>query len=129
MRYLTILFVFLLIASAADRDLAGRYAGEWKSSGSGGNGSFRLSLEPAPDGTWKCEVTFTFAGDDVKTIMREVKVEQSKLDVSYDFDLMGNTLRSRITGEWNGKAFDGKYQTTGGGAAVDDGVWNAARAK
>jgi hypothetical protein len=63
--------------------------------------------------------------------MREVKVEQSKLEVAYDFDLLGNTLRSRITGEWNGKAFDGKYQTTAveGGAAVDDGMWNAARAK
>ena len=129
MRYITILFVFLLVASAADLDVTGRYAGEWKSNGSGGNGVFRLSLEPAPDGAWKCEVTFTFAGEDVKTIMREVKVEQSKLDASYDFDLMGNTLTSRITGEWNGKAFDGKYKTTGDGEAVDEGVWSAARAK
>ena len=61
----------------------------------------------------------------------QVKVEQSKLEASYDFDLLGTTLRSRITGEWNGKAFDGRYQTTGGegGEAVDEGVWNAARVK
>jgi hypothetical protein len=63
--------------------------------------------------------------------MRQVKVEQSKLEAAYDFDLLGNTLRSRITGEWNGKALDGKYQTTAadGGTAVDDGVWSAARVK
>jgi hypothetical protein len=131
MRHITMLLVLLMIASAADRDLAGRYSGDWKSSGSGGNGAFRLSLEPAPDGTWKCEVTFTFAGEDVKTIMRQVKVEQSKLEVTYDFVLLDNTLRSRITGEWNGKAFAGKYQTTAvdGGEGVDDGVWNAALVK
>jgi hypothetical protein len=131
MRHITMLLVLLVIASAADRDMAGRYSGEWKSNGSGGNGAFRLSLEPAPDGTWKCEVTFTFAGEEVKNIMREVMVDQSKLEVAYDFDLLGNTLRSRITGEWNGKAFAGKYQTTGaeGGEAVDDGVWSATRGK
>jgi hypothetical protein len=131
MRYITILFVLLMIASAADRDLAGRYAGEWKSNSSGGNGSFRMSLDPAPGGAWKCEVTFTFAGEEVKTIVRQVKVDQSKLEAAYDFDLLGGTLRSRITGDWNGKAFEGRYQTTAveGGAAVDDGVWSAARAK
>ena len=131
MRYITILFVLLTIAGAADRDLPGRYAGEWKSTNAGGNGSFRLSLEQSPDGAWKCEVTFTYGGEEVKTLMRQVRVEQSKLEASYDFDLLGNALRSRITGEWNGKAFDGRYQTTllEGGAAVDDGVWSAARVK
>jgi hypothetical protein len=129
MRHITMLLVLLMIASAADRDLAGRYSGDWKSSGSGGNGAFRLSLEPAADGMWKCEVTFTFAGEEVKTIVRQVKVEQSKLEAAYDFDLLGGTLRSTITGEWNGKAFDGKYKTTGDGEAVDEGVWSAARAK
>ena len=131
MRYITILFVLLMIASAADRDLSGKYAGEWKSNSSGGNGSFRLSLDPGAAGAWKCEVVFTFGGEDVKTVMREVKVDQSKLEAAYDFNLLGNPLRSRITGEWNGKAFEGRYQTTAvdGGTAVDDGVWSAAKAK
>ena len=131
MRYITMLFVLLMIATAAGRDLAGHYAGEWKSNGSGGNGSFRLSLEAAPDVAWKCDVVFTFAGDDVKTIMRQIKVDQSKLDASYDFELMGNTLRSKITGELKGAAFDGRYQTTtvDGATAVDEGTWSAARAK
>jgi hypothetical protein len=128
MRYITILFVLLTIASAADRDLSGRYAGEWKSNGPGGSGSLRMSLEPAPNGAWKCEIVFTFGGEEIKTTIRQVKVEQSKMEVAYDFQLDGNELRSRITGEWNGKAFDGRYHTTEeDGTTLDEGVWKAGR--
>ena len=128
-RYITILFVLLMMASGAD--LSGRYAGEWKGNSSGSSCAFRLSLEQAAGGAWKLDVVFTFGGEEVKTITRSVKVDQSKLDASYDFDLQGNPLRSNITGEWNGKAFEGKYKTTtvDGSTAVDDGVWSAARAK
>ena len=70
MRYMTMLFALLMIATAADRDLAGRYAGEWKSSSGSGDGAIRLSLDSAPDGAWKLDVVFTFAGADVKTIVR-----------------------------------------------------------
>ena len=129
MRYfMAQLLLLVWIAQAADRDLAGRYAGEWKSNNSGVSGTLRMSLEPSTGGTWKCEVTFTLGGEEVRTTMRSAKIEQSKLDVSYDFTFQDTTLRSRITGTWNGKAFDGQYQTTAvdGGAAVDDGTWNAA---
>jgi hypothetical protein len=119
-----------MMASAADAGLAGRYAGEWKSGG-GGGGNFRISLESAADGAWKCEITFTYAGTDVKTAVREVKIDQSKLEAAYDFDLIGNTLRSRITGELKGNVFEGRYKTTPveGGDAVDEGTWSATRAK
>ena len=45
--------------------------------------------------------------------------------------LMAQASADRITGTWNGKAFDGKYQTTAveSGAAIDDGTWSAARGK
>jgi hypothetical protein len=131
MRFLTLLLLVpLLLLLAADTDLAGRFAGDWKSV-SGNGGQFRMSLEPKPEGSWKCEVTFTLAGEEVKTTMREVKVEQAKLTAAYDFEVQGSTLRSRITGQWNGRALEGQYQTTvvDGGAAVDSGTWNAARAK
>ena len=132
MRYFMVpLLLLVLIAQAADRDLAGRYAGEWKSNNSGASGSLRMSLELSAGGTWKCEVTFTLEGEEVRTIMRSAKLEQSKLDVSYDFTVQGMSLRSHITGTWNGKAFDGHYQTTAveSGAAIDDATWNAARAR
>src|SRR5437016_11792519 len=132
MRYFMVSLLLLVwTAQAADRDLAGRYAGDWKSNNSGVSGSIHMSLEPSAGGTWKCEVSFTLEGAEVTTIMRTAKIEQSKLDVSYDFTFQGTVLRSRITGTWNGKAFDGQYQTTAveSGDPVDDGTWSAARGK
>jgi len=132
MRYLSFLFLLLLVpVDAADSDLAGRYAGEWKSNGSGGGGAFRFSLDLAAGGAWKWDVSFVYAGAEIKTVTHELKVNQSKLEGSYDFDLQGFALRSHITGEWNGKAFAGSYQTTttDGSTGVDEGAWNAARVK
>jgi hypothetical protein len=118
-----------MLAYAADRDLAGSYSGEWKSGNSDSGGTFRLALETASAGAWKCDVTFTYSGQEIKTAMRQAKVDQGKLDATYDFELQGVTLRSHITGAWNGKAFDGRYETTvaDGGNPVDNGTWNAAR--
>jgi hypothetical protein len=122
---LVILFPLLCLL-AADGDLAGRYTGDWKSNGAGGGGTFGMKLESASDG-WKCEVSFTFGGADVKTTVRSCKVDQSKLEAVYDFELQGNALQSKITGQWNGKTFEGRYETTAGSDGVDDGTWTAAR--
>jgi len=117
----------LLCLLAADDSLAGRYTGDWKSTGAGGGGTFRMKLESASDG-WKCEVSFTFGGEEVKSTMRSCKIGQSKLEAVYDFELQGDALQSKITGQWNGKSFDGRYETTAGSDAVDDGTWTAAPA-
>jgi len=132
MRQLTIGLLLAVFAGfAADPDLAGRYAGEWKSGASGNGGAIRLTLESAAGGTWKSEVTFSLDGGDVKTTMREVKVQGAKIELAYDFDVAGLTARSRIKGEWDGKEFRGQYETTtvDGSQKVDAGTWNAARAK
>ena len=59
------------------------------------------------------------------------KLDNSQLDVAYDFDIQGITARSKLTGKWDGKAFTGRYQTTAvdTGDGVDSGTWNAARSK
>ena len=123
---LSILFPVLCLL-AADVGLAGRYAGDWKSNGAGGGGTFSMKLESASD-VWKCEVSFTIGGADVKTTIRTCKVDQSKLEAVYGFELQGNALQSKITGQWNGKTFEGHYETTAGSDAVDDGTWTAAPA-
>ena len=131
MRHLALFLLLLAGVRAADRDLAGRYAGEWKSNGSGGGGAMHINLDVTPDGSWKWDVSFMYAGAEVKTTNGQVKVNQSKLEGSYDFELQGFALRSTVTGEWNGKAFEGRYltTTTDGSTGVDDGVWNCAPAK
>ena len=130
MRHFAILFLLWLAVCAA-ADPAGRFTGDWKSSGGGNSGTFRMNLDRA-GGAWKLEVTFTLAGEqEVKTTMREVKIDGDKLEAAYDFDLAGNMLRSRITGQLSGDKFEGKYRTTtvDGSTPVDEGTWNAARAK
>ena len=123
---------FLAAGLAADRDLPGKYAGEWKSGGSGNGGAIRFTLESAAGGAWKSELSFALDGGEVKTTMREVKLQDGKIELAYDFDVQGTTLRSRIKGEWNGKEFRGQYQTTvtaDASQAVDSGTWNAVREK
>jgi hypothetical protein len=111
MRQLSLcLLVLLATAFAADRALAGKYVGEWKSSSSGNGGALRFSLDSSGD-TWTCEASFALDGADVKTVMREVKVQETKVDFSYDFQLQGATLRSHLIGEWNGTTFRGQYET------------------
>jgi hypothetical protein len=126
-RLALLLLVSLSYLLAADSGLAGHYTGDWKSNGAGGGGTFSMKLESVSDG-WKCEVGFTVSGADIKTTIRSCKVDQSKLEAVYDFELQGYALQSKITGRWNGKTFEGSYETTAGSDAVDDGSWTAAPA-
>jgi hypothetical protein len=132
MRYLGVLSISaLLLLSAADTDFAGRYSGVWKSDASGGGGVIQMTLTAVPDATWKCDVSFTLGGEDIKTKVQSCKLENSQFDVAYDFDAQGVTARSKVSGKWDGKAFAGTYQTTlvSSGDGVDSGTWNASRSK
>ena len=124
------MMLLVLAGFCADRDLAGRYTGEWKSGSSGNGGALRMTLEAVPDGTWKCEAGFTLDGAEIKTATHEIKLQDSKLDLSYDFEVQGARLRSRMTGAWDGSVFKGRYETSIiDGDAVDAGTWSAGRAK
>jgi len=127
----TIALVFLAAAFAADQDLAGRFAGEWKSASSENGEAIQFVLDPQTGGAWKCDLTFSLNNSEVKTVMREVKLLDGKIELAYDFDVQGTTLRSRVTGQWDGMAFRGKYETTVGDGSqqVDSGSWSASRKK
>ena len=131
MRRFTIWLLLLVLAGyCADRDLAGSYAGEWKSTSSGNAGAFRMTLTPSTDGNWKCEASFSLDGAEIKTTTHEIKLQDSKLDVSYDFEIQGAALRSHMTGEWNSGTLKGRYETALiAGDAVDAGTWTATLAK
>jgi hypothetical protein len=130
-RLVTLVLFIIATAFAADRDLAGRFAGEWKSASSENGGSIQFVLEPHEGAPWKCDLTFSLSGDEVKTVMREVKLQDGKIELTYDFDAQGVTLRSHVKGEWDGAAFRGKYETTVGDGSdqVDGGSWSASRKK
>jgi hypothetical protein len=129
MQRLAVCLAFLLIATAvAEPGLAGKYVGEWKSSGSNG-GAIRFTLDGPHAEIWHADLTFVLGGAEVPTVMRDVKVKVSNIDLTYDFDTQGATLRSHVTGDWDGAAFKGKYETTAGGTPVDSGTWTAVREK
>jgi hypothetical protein len=130
MRLLAVCLAFLLITSVvAAPGLAGKYTGDWKSSSSGSGGAIRFTLDGPRDEIWRAELSFVLDGANVPTVMREVKVKEPNIELTYDFDAAGATLRSHITGEWDGSTFKGKYDTTVGGAPIDSGVWTAVSDK
>src|SRR3954451_7758102 len=103
-RFFLSVCVLVAMAFAADRDLIGKYSGEWKSGASAVGGDIRFSLEPSGD-AWKSELTFDLEGATVKTIMRRVTLQDGRIELIYDFDAQGTTLRSHVQGAWTGSAF------------------------
>lgn len=116
----SLVLVFVLFAAG----LAGTYKGSYSGS-SGASGDIQVTLKQADGGDWSAEVTFTLGGSDVKTNMKSVTVDGSKVKIVYEFDLQGTGLESTITGELTGAALAGEYHTraTADGSAVDDGTW------
>jgi len=129
MRYLAILGATLLISLcvvATPNDVAGKFVGTW--SGSSGGGDIRLSLGAGSDGKWKCSVTFTFGGEEVKTTVKSVKVEGNVIEVQYEYDI-GGTMRTTIKGRVTGRSLEGTYQAAMApdGSTVDEGTIKAAK--
>jgi hypothetical protein len=122
-----LLLTSVLLVRAADTGMAGSYTGEWKSDSSGSAGALHMTL----DANSKCDISFTLAGEEVKTKIQSFKLENSQFEVAYDFEVQGIVARSKLTGKWDGKAFTGRYQTTvvDSGDGVDAGTWSASRGK
>ena len=132
MRYLlsAVLVLFMLtVCIRAEDAIRGDYVGDW-SGASGAGGSFKLSIA-AENGTPKCTVTFSYAGEEVKTHVTVCKTDGPNIEAQYDFDLSGNRLQSTIHGQRKENALSGKYETKtlADGSAVDEGAWKATPAK
>jgi hypothetical protein len=125
---LALLFVLSLLSAAA-ANIKGSYVGDW-SGASGASGTFKLSITPGGENP-KCEASFSYAGEEIKTNVTLCKTDGAKIEAQYDFDLGGNRLQSTIHGELNGDALAGKYRTKAlaDGSDVDAGDWKAAPAQ
>src|SRR5260370_30603511 len=93
------------IFSAGGADFAGTYKGTW--AGGQANGDITMTLRTSDDGAAKADVSFTIAGQDVKCNVTSVKVDGSKIEVVYDFDLGDVKLQSTATGPFTGKTLEG----------------------
>jgi hypothetical protein len=128
-RWLTFVLSVLAVLGAGESAIKGHYAGSW-SGASGASGAFELSVAIAADKP-KCEISFTYAGEKVKTTVTLCKTSGPNIEAQYDFDVDGNRLQSTIHGELKDNALTGKYHTQAltDGSAVDEGDWKAAPAQ
>ena len=129
MRYfliaLLVLFTVAVCARAED-SIRGDYEGDCAS---GAGGSFKLSIA-AENGTPKCTVIFSYAGEELQTHVTLCKIDGLNIEAQYDFDLGGNRLQSTIHGQLKDNLLSGKYETKAlaDGSAVDQGDWKATPA-
>lgn len=123
MRRLATLFLILALTLCA-ADLNGTYKGTW--SGGQASGEITMTLRTAAGAT-KADVSFAFGGQEIKCNVTSVKVDGSKVEIVYDFDLGDVKLQSTATGELKGKNLEGSYKTKSlaDGSAVDEGTWKA----
>ena len=122
------LALVMAVGALADDAIQGSFTGDW-SGASGAGGSFKLSVA-RENGKPKCTVSFSYAGEDVKTNVTLCKTDGPKIEAQYDFDLSGNRLQSTIHGERKGSGLEGQYETKAlaDGSPVDQGDWKAAPA-
>lgn len=118
----------LLLASLAlsgEPISAGKYTGKWQGE-SGAAGEFQLIISGAA-GSWKADVSFTMADQNVPCKVTALTVEGSKVHVVYNFELLGNKLESTIDGDRAGAKLSGQYRTRNlaDGSPVDQGTWEA----
>ncbi len=101
----------------------GMYQGTWASGSSGNSG--KLSLAFTDSGL--AAASFTLEGQEVVTKPISSKPSESGLDFTFEYDVGGTRLRSRMQGKPEGKTLKGKYQSSPaeGGSPVDEGTWEA----
>jgi hypothetical protein len=120
----------LLLLLATSLALFAQVGGTYKGTFTGGGASGDITFVLASDGAeLKAEVSFGLGGETVKTKVKSAKVDGSKINIVYQFDLQGNMLESAVTGEVSGATISGEYHTTAvaDGSAVDQGTYKATR--
>jgi hypothetical protein len=107
--------------SAQDKLAAGTYKGTY--TGGAGGGDLHMTLKADGKGGLTGDVGFTVAGEEVAVKMASMKVDGSKLQMVWEFDLQGAKLQSASEGTLSGTTLTGTYKTSADGQVVDQGTW------
>jgi hypothetical protein len=109
-------------------DVTGKFAGTWTSGSSGSGGALQMTFAPAANGDWTASSSFTYQGQEVKTVPVSVKITADRVEVVFAYDFGDAKLHSTMTGTLASDTIKGKYVSQdAGGAAVDEGSWQATR--
>ena len=120
-------------AKSADKPAAtpaaapnGEYKGTWKGRDDS-SGDLKIKFTTGADAKLTAEAVFTFEGTAVPTRTKTLKVEGSRVELAFAWDVQGVSATSRLTGEIKGDRLEGTYESsTAEGAAT--GSWSVTRA-
>lgn len=101
---------------------SGAYHGTWRS-GDETTGQLRLTFSRGADLQWKAAAVFTYEGADVPTETKAFKVEGSRLELTFSWNVQGVTASSTLKGEIQGTSLAGTYESTVNEAA-SSGRWS-----
>ena len=105
----------------------GRYLGKWE--GSSASGKVEITITGTVDQPVSADVVFTYQDQRVPTKLLEFRTAGAAVEIVYEYDLGGTTLRSALKGEVKDKRLAGTYVATvaNTGDSVDRGSWEASR--
>lgn len=110
---------------AAPPTAAGEFIGEWRGQDQS-TGALRLKLTAGKDGGWAGSVVFTYGTVDIPTTVKSVRVDGSRLEAVFAWEIEGTAASTKLIGELKGDRLEGTYDsTTAEGAAA--GTWKANR--
>ena len=112
-------------AATAAAALPGKYAGQWKGQEES-SGALKLSFKQDAAGAWTAEAAFTFDGTEIPAKTKSIKVEGTKVQLVFEWNVQGTTGQSRLTGELTGDTLEGKYDSNVAEAA-SSGSWKVKR--
>ena len=120
-------------AKSADKPAAtpaaapsGEYKGTWKGRDDS-SGDLKIKFTTGADAKLTAEAVFTFEGTAVPTRTKTLKVEGSRVELAFAWDVQGVSATSKLTGEIKGDRLEGTYESsTAEGAAT--GSWSVTRA-
>ncbi len=104
----------------------GEYKGSWKGRDDS-SGDLKIKFATGADAKLTAEAVFTFEGTPVPTRTKTLKIEGSRVELAFSWDVQGVSATSKLTGEINGDRLEGTYEsTTAEGPAT--GSWSVTRA-
>ena len=105
---------------------SGEYKGTWKGRDES-SGDLKIKFTTGADAKLTAEAVFTFEGTAVPTRTKTLKVEGSRVELAFAWDVQGVSATSKLTGEIKGDRLEGTYEsTTAEGPAT--GSWSVTRA-
>ena len=103
----------------------GEYKGSWKGRDDS-SGDLKIKFATGADAKLTAEAVFTFEGTPVPTRTKTLKIEGSRVELAFSWDVQGVSATSKLTGEIKGDRLEGTYEsTTAEGAAT--GSWSVTR--